>query len=87
MAVLRRGRFRGCLLGMPRYGVAFDMQDRDVIMFDPHEVHGNTQFTDGQGVVREDYERISVVMYLRSRMRECGSPEEELQRARELYEA
>lgn len=82
IAVLRRGRYRGCWLGFPRYGAAFDLQDRDLLLFDPHEVHGNTMFVDGQGTVREDWERISIVLYLRSKMRDCGSPAEELERAR-----
>lgn len=82
ITVFRRGRFGGCLLGFPRYGVAFDLQDRDLLFFDPHEVHGNTPFENPQGEAQRDYERISVVYYLRSKMNQCGSPDEELERAR-----
>ena len=82
IAVLRRGRYDGAWLGFPRYRAAFDLQDRDLLLFDPHEVHGNTKFTDPKGEARKDWERISIVFYLRSRMRDCGSPEQELKRAR-----
>ena len=84
MPVLRRGSYRGCLLGFPAYGVAVDLQDRDLILFDPHEVHGNTPYEDAIGPKGEPdkggYERISVVLYFRSKMTECLSPTEELTR-------
>lgn len=84
MTVLRRGSYRGCLLTFPGYGVAVDMQDRDLILFDPHEIHGNTPFYDTDGESGEDWERISVVYYFREKMLDCQSPAEELERAKQI---
>jgi len=84
ITVARRGSYRGCLLGFPRYGVAVDMQDRDLLLFDPHEVHGNTPFEDTVGEQGKDWERISVVYYFRKKMTECLSPAEELARAKKI---
>ncbi len=83
IAVLRQGRYDGCYLGFPRYSAAFDLGDRDLLLFDPHEPHGNTQFVNAQGELRKDWERISIVLYLRSRLRDCGTPKQELERARQ----
>lgn len=84
IAVFRRGSYRGCLLGFPAYGVAVDLKDRDVLLFDPHEVHGNTPFEDTVGFEGEDWERISIVFYFREKMLECLSPAEELERAKRI---
>jgi hypothetical protein len=83
MLVLRRGIYRGCNLVFPKYRSAVDMQDRDVIFFDPHEVHGNVPFSDQVGVEGEDWERISLVLYFRHKMLDCLSPKEELARAKQ----
>lgn len=87
MAVLRRGEYKGCHLGFPAYGIAADLQDRDLILFDPHEYHGNTPFYDTVGEPKDPagHERISVVMYFREKMTECLSPEEEIERAKEQH--
>ncbi len=84
MVVLRRGVYRGCDLVFPKYGVSVDMQDRDLILFDPHEVHGNVPYHDTVGEEGEDWERISVVLYFREKMLGCQSPAEELARAKQL---
>jgi hypothetical protein len=86
MAVLRRGSYRGCNLVVPAYGVGVDLGDRDLILFDVHEVHGNTPFEDAVGEEADPagHERISVVCYYRERMVECLSPAEELARAQHL---
>lgn len=88
MAVLRRGFYRGCHIGFPAFGVSVDLYDRDVILFDPHEVHGNTPLTDGVGDAglpeEGGHERISVVMYYREKMIECLSPAAEREHAKKL---
>ncbi len=84
ITALRRGQYRGCLLGFPAFGVAVDLQDRDVLLFDPHEVHGNTPFEDCVGEEGTDWERISIVFYFREKMLECLGPAEELARAQKL---
>jgi 2-oxoglutarate-Fe(II)-dependent dioxygenase family protein len=82
MVVFRKGVYRGCELIFPKYGVATDMQHGDVIFFDPHELHGNTPFIDGDGEEGEDWARISMVFYYRDRMIECLEPSKELERAK-----
>jgi hypothetical protein len=88
MAVLRYGQYRGCDLGFPRYGVGVDLCDRDVICFDPHEVHGNTPLFDTIGPEGDPdhggWERISAVAFFRTGMLECLSPAEECARAKTL---
>ena len=85
MSVLRRGKYQGGLLVVPAYGIAVDMQDRDVLLFDVHEVHGNTPLV-GEGPECEPenggHERISVVYYFREKMTECLSPADELERVK-----
>lgn len=80
MCVFRRGEYTGGDLVVPRYGVGVDLKDRDVILFDVHEVHGNVPIV----TASENAERISVVFYFRERMIDCLSPAEELARAKEL---
>lgn len=81
LSVFRRGSYRGALLGFPAYGVAADLQDRDLILFDPHEIHGNTPFR-AKGEPHVDFERTSIVYYLRDKITDCLSPAEELERAK-----
>lgn len=85
MCVLRRGNYRGGEIVIPAYGVGADLGDRDVILFDVHEIHGNTPLV-GEGPEglpdAEGHERISVVFYFRQNMTECLSPAEELERAK-----
>jgi hypothetical protein len=80
MTVLRRGYYSGGHLVFPKYRVAVDMGDRDLLLADVHEWHGNTpiQFH------TSDAERISVVMYYRAGMIECFDPDGELARVRSL---
>lgn len=80
LAVLRRGSYRGGVLVFPAYRVGVDLGDGDLIMMDAHEYHANTPFTD----TSDDYERISMVLYYREKMIECGSAAEELARAKAL---
>lgn len=78
MAVLRKGHYRGCELVIPAYRVAIDLEHRDVIFFDVHEVHGNIPFEDKEDTA----ERISIVLYVREKMQHCGTPAQELARAK-----
>jgi len=75
---LRRGDYTGGVLTFPEYRIAVDMQDRDLILMDAHEWHGNTAID----VRSEDAERISCVLYYRTRMAQCGTMEEEIAKAR-----
>lgn len=76
----RLGHYTGGILCFPRYRVGVDLQHGDVLFFNPHEWHGMTPI-----IGEEDkYERITCVYYARAKMNECGSPEEELERARKV---
>lgn len=77
MAVIRRGAYTGGRLVLPKYRVAVDMQDGDLILFDAHEFHGNTLID----TLSPDAERISIVSYYRTHMAECGSAEDEYRKA------
>lgn len=74
LTVLRRGDYSGGILTFPEYRLAVNLRDGDVILMDAHEWHGNT------AIVRntQDAERISVVLYYRTKIAQCGSPAEEL---------
>lgn len=78
MSVLRAGHYAGGYLIFPKYRVAVDMRTRGVILADVHELHGNSPIVG----IKSTYERISTVMYYRQNMIECGSAEEEMDRAK-----
>lgn len=78
IAVLRRGKYRGGWLVFPEYRVGVDLQDGDVLFFNSHDWHGVTEVRDAE----EGWQRISVVFYLREKIQHCGTPAEELERAK-----
>jgi hypothetical protein len=77
LSALSVGDYDGCYFCFPQYGVAADLRTGDLLLGDVHAWHGNTPLR-GRG----NYERLSLVFYYRSRMRDCGSAEAELSRAR-----
>lgn len=88
IACIRRGDYEGGVLVFPQYRVAVDMQDGDLLLMDAHQWHGNTRMTCacGERIVNRfcahcGAERISIVSYFRTRMADCGSPDEEFERA------
>jgi hypothetical protein len=64
IAALTSGHYNGGYLGFPRYRTAVDMRDGDLLLFDPHEPHGNTPIAEAE----PGWERISLVLYFRSGM-------------------
>ena len=48
------------------------MGDRDLLIFDAHQYHGNTKLE----MNSDDAERISVVSYYRTKMENCDSADE-----------
>ena len=74
MSVLRRGKFNGAKLVLPNWKIAVDLQDRDVVLFDAHEWHGNTQFVP----ISSDAQRCSIVHYYRENMVKCKAFQQEL---------
>lgn len=82
MSVLMKGVCVNWKLVFPEYRVALDIGDRDIILFNPHLMHGTT---DGSGVgeIYKDWNRVSIVGYVRERLVNCLSFEDELKRAKE----
>lgn len=78
MACLRAGSYAGGYLVMPKYRIAVDMQSCDVLLFDVHQIHGNTPIHGREGAFR----RITSVFYYRKNICYCGTPEQEAERAK-----
>lgn len=78
MCCLRKGQWSGGMLVVPKYKVAFNMRHGDILLMDVHEMHGNTAIIP----LAKNWERISCVFYYRERMKECGSAENELEKAK-----
>ena len=72
----RRGDYTGGHLTFPEWRISVDLQDGDLILMDAHQWHGNTLMN----LVSNDAERISLVLYYRTKMLACGSPEEEIEK-------
>jgi hypothetical protein len=87
IACVRKGDYTGGHLVFPEFRVAADLRHGDLIMMDAHQWHGNTALVcacgrEPNGFCREcGSERISVVSYFRTRITECGTPDQELRRA------
>ena len=73
LVALRKGRYTGGYFVLPKWGVAFDLQNCDLLLCDVHQWHGNTPINK----IDEDAKRVSLVMYYRKNMIACGSAEEE----------
>lgn len=74
LSVMRKGKYLGGYFVLVKWGVAFDMTNMDLLFTDVHQIHGNTPIKK----LTEDATRISLVMYYRENMLECGSSEEEI---------
>ena len=83
MAAYTSTNYDGGFTVLPQYRVAFDLRMGDVVAFDVHEWHGNTEFKRAAGT--GPMERISCVFYYRERMFDCGTMAQELARAKSLY--
>ena len=77
--------YTGFYLGLPEYKIAFDVRDGDILFFDTHEIHANTEYqvltdklgenkiVDEKGNDNNYYAgRFSIVAYLRERLYLCG---------------
>jgi hypothetical protein len=78
LTAMRRGKFNGCHFVLVRWGVGFDMQNGDVLLVDVHQWHGNTPLIP----VDKLFTRLSLVMYYREHMSECGTAEQEIERVK-----
>lgn len=82
LACLRRGSYNGGTFTFPRYRLGVNMRDGDLLLMDAHEWHGNTAIEP----LTEDAERVSVVSYYRTKMEQCGTPEQEVARAQGFHD-
>lgn len=93
LAVMRRGDYAGGIFTFVENRFGVDMQDGDLLLMDAHRWHGNTAMTckvcgdiiGPNGTTGHDErcgtERISIVSYYRTKMKNCGTADEEYQRA------
>ena len=79
LAVLHTGEYTGAYTVIAKYGVAVDVRNCDLALFDVHELHGNTP-----AISKTPYERISIICYYREKMIDCGTSEQELQRIKNV---
>jgi len=78
LVALRKGRYVGGYFVVPKWGVAFDLQNCDLLLVDVHQWHGNTPIQK----IDDDALRISLVMYYRKNMIHCGTAAEEVEIAK-----
>lgn len=78
ITVFRAGTYQGAHLVFPHYRAAVNLDTCDLMCFNSHHIHGNTALYGKLG----QYIRISLVLYYRERMIDCGSALEELERAK-----
>jgi hypothetical protein len=69
--------FEGGFTVWPQFRVGCDLQSGDIVFADVHEWHANTPI---RPVAR--WQRLSCIFYYRERMIQCGSAQEELDRAK-----
>lgn len=82
LTVVTNGKnFDGFYLCFPEFRVAANIQNGDLIMMDAHRIHGNTPLKSAD----PGFERISLVLYMREPMTECGSYAYEETRKRFVY--
>lgn len=78
LSLIKEGRYTGANLVFPDFRVAAKIENGDLIIFDPHEFHGNTQLVP----LSETHTRCTIVYYYREKMQHCLSMEQELERAK-----
>lgn len=78
MAILKDGDVRGGNLVLPNWRAGVKLDHGDVIFFDAHEYHGNTQIVP----VSKGAQRCSLVHYYREKMLGCKSMNEEIEIAK-----
>lgn len=78
LSVIRKGHYRGGHLVLPAWRIAVELDTYDLVLFDAHEFHGNTQIVPiSNGAVR-----CSIVYYYREGILKCKSALAELEYAK-----
>lgn len=80
LVVLRVGTYTGGYFCLPKWRVAVNLNNCDILLTDVHQWHGNTPIVGIEG----QYERISLVMYYRENIQYCGSAIQELEHAKRM---
>lgn len=78
LSVIRKGKYKGGDLVLPNWRIAVQLDTFDLVMFDAHEYHGNTQIIP----LTPDATRCSLVYYYREKMVHCKTAKEELEFAK-----
>lgn len=79
MLLLREGKYAGGYVVLPEYRVAVAMDSGDLIIFrNMKDLHGNTPIIP----LSKNYQRCTLVFYYREGMINCGTIEQELERAK-----
>jgi len=73
LVVMRKGKYTGGYFVLVKWGIAFDLQNSDILFTDVHQIHGNTPIHK----LTDDATRISLVMYYRENMIACGARDQE----------
>lgn len=73
LVVLRKGKYIGGYFVLIKWGIAFDLQNSDILFTDVHQIHANTPIHK----LEDNSIRISLVMYYRENMTACGTREQE----------
>jgi hypothetical protein len=63
LTVLEQGEYEGYYLGLPNIRVAIDVREGDVLLFNPHYYHCNTEL-----LTNQEYNRVSLVFYARTKV-------------------
>lgn len=83
MILIREGKFEGGYLVFPEWRIAVAMDTGDLVIFrNMKDFHGNTKIVG----LSEEFQRCTIVFYFRDGMVHCGSPEEELEIAKNRKE-
>ena len=62
--ICQEGEYKGLNLGIPKYRICIDVREGDLLLFDPHEYHCNTELESHS----KEWTRLSFVLYLREEM-------------------
>lgn len=84
MTFFQIGDIKGGYLVMSEYRVAVKLEHRDLLFFDVHEWHGNTDIIKSTSNQDRKNQRITCIFYLREDFLRCGTPEFEAERAKRV---
>lgn len=69
ITVATEGKYKGGILGYPRFDIGVDVRHGDFLLKDPHQFHANTEICP----ITKEYTRLSMVMYYREKIQQCAN--------------